>query len=178
MCEPNGMWHDNDISPPPPPQKKLQFIHRAWIFCSIDQTTLLHCVIPLRSSTKTSPMMGPPGSLYYQPKEGTKKGGYRDIPQSLHIFALFDPSKMGNLMIPVTLKEIHISHQARMSKIIMFPTQAVSSLELGTHANKMEMILPIIDLYMSFCVSARNSIASHNIITMMYLYQLYSTVIS
>ena len=46
-----------------------------------------------------------------------------DIPQNLHIFAfaLFDPSTMGNLMIPITLKGINISHQARISKSSRFP---------------------------------------------------------
>ena len=32
---------------------------------------------------------------------------------------------------------------------------------------------PIIDLYISLCVSARNSTAYHNIITMMYLQYIY-----
>ncbi len=41
------------------------------------------------------------GSLYYQPKQCTIKG---TSPQIYHTFALFDPFKMGNLMIPVILK--------------------------------------------------------------------------
>ena len=37
------------------------------------------------------------GSLYYQPKQCTF---VREIPQNYHIFALFGPPKMGNLMTP------------------------------------------------------------------------------
>ena len=35
---------------------------------------------------------------YYHPKQGTIRGKF---PQNLHIFALFDPPKIGNLLIPV-----------------------------------------------------------------------------
>ena len=37
------------------------------------------------------------GSLYYQPKQCTS---IREFPQCYHIFALFDPPQMGNVMTP------------------------------------------------------------------------------
>ena len=41
-------------------------------------------------------------SLYYQPKQCTVIG---EIPQNYHMFALFDPSKMGNLKTPASSME-------------------------------------------------------------------------
>ncbi len=40
------------------------------------------------------------GSLYYQPKQYTF---IREFPQSDHIFALFDPPNLGNVMTPVVI---------------------------------------------------------------------------
>ena len=62
------------------------------------------------------------GSLYCQPKQCTIVG---EIPQHHHIFALFDPPKMGNLMIPVSFQEEKMWNQLNSPLAFVFKEQFI-----------------------------------------------------